>query len=101
MGKKVIKSKELFVFETEEEERNKVDKMDKAREYFGSARLFLNEGLGYKFSKVGAAPFRALKKVKSISFERWRNIEVYASRYENGERYDPETFVKPQMTKEI
>jgi len=99
MGIKTIQKKERFVFETKEER----DVLEKARNYFQSSRLLLNNGLGYNVSgSKGSSYFYKIKKgasrprrVCSISTENWKRVQEYASRFDKGERYSAETFVRP------
>jgi len=101
MGIKLIKGKERLIFETEEER----EVLEKARNYFGEASTLLNKGLDYKFStKSAPSHFCKIKNGKSsngsivsISIENWRRTKEYASRLDREERYDPETFVRPEL----
>jgi hypothetical protein len=92
---KTIKEKERFVIE-EDMER---EVLEDARDYFGSARLLLNEGLGYRLTSEHSSTgfFHRIKRGKfGISVENWNKIKQYAERYNNGERYNPKFFKQSQ-----
>ena len=100
MGISLVGNKQRFVIETEEER----EVLENARDYFGSSRLLLNEGCDYRFStKTCPGFFNRIKnetpkqRIPRISVENWKRIEEYASRFNKKERYDPETFVKPDV----
>ncbi len=102
MGVKLIHCRERFVFETNDEKET----LEKARNYFGESSTLLNKGLDYKIStKSAGSRFSRLKRgknkktgrVSSISIENWRRAQEYALRYDKKERYEPETFVRPDF----
>lgn len=91
MGLKIKQGKTRFVFETEDER----EILEEARNYFGSRRLLLNEGLGYHCEESAPTYFHRIKSGKdrrgyrtSISVENWEKIQEYASRFRKGERYE-------------
>ena len=93
MGEKTIRGRRRFQFEKEEER----DTLEKARNYFDSTALLLNLGCGYEYRNGGSA-FFVIKNgvdggsIRTIPLETWKRIQGYASRFDRGERYDPETF---------
>jgi hypothetical protein len=103
MGIKLVRSRKRFIVETGKEE----EILENARTYFGEASTLLNVGLGYKISKRNASSFfNKIKRGKnldmgvslsSISIRDWKRTKEYASRADRGERYDPETFVRPEF----
>ena len=107
MGIKLIKEgrnkgKKRFIFETDDERKI----LEDARNYFGESSALLIIGWGRKLtSKRSACPrFYAIRKGKhpkgsgaSISIEEWKRTQEYASRYNREERYDPETFERPEF----
>lgn len=96
MGLKTIKGEERFVFETEEERSI----LDKARNYFQSSKLLLHE-CGYKTStRSSAGIFGKIRngkesdgRIRAISVESFKKIQDYASRFDEGERYDSNIFI--------
>ena len=100
MGIRLIRNEQRFAIETEEERMI----LENARNYFGTSRLLLTKGCDYRLSPKACPGFfskvkneNSNQKISRISVDNWKRIEEYASRFNKNERYDPETFVRPDI----
>ena len=96
------KGQERFLFETEDERLF----LEHARNYFRQTPyLLFKEGLGIGTNRKSAAPrFNTILNGAyytggkcTISLEAFELIKIYAERFRMGERYDEETFVRPEL----